>query len=109
MSRYSTNRAAKKLGIHTDTLAHYVAVGKVPSPEVIIVGKSRRVVHAWSEEEIEVVRKLLPKIKNGRKTRYKKKQLANSNWQLAEAKAKPKAEKQPQTKRTVPHKQRKKK
>ena len=73
MSRYSTNQAAKKLRIHTDTLAHYVATGKVPSPEVIIVGKGKRVVHAWSEEEIESVRKLLPKIKNGRKTRYKKK------------------------------------
>ena len=32
--------------------------------------------HAWTEEEIEAVRKLLPKIANGRKTRYKKKQSA---------------------------------
>ena len=37
MNRFSTNQAAKKLGIHVDTLAHYVAVGKVPTPEVIIV------------------------------------------------------------------------
>jgi len=29
-------------------------------------------VHAWTEEEIEQVRKLLPKIANGRKTRYQK-------------------------------------
>ena len=41
-------------------------------PEVIIVGKGKRVVHAWTEEEIENVRKLLPKIANGRKTRYQK-------------------------------------
>jgi hypothetical protein len=72
MERYSTNQAAKKLGIHTDTLAHYVAVGKVPPPEVIIVGKGKRVVHAWTEAEIEHVRQLLPKIANGRKTRYSK-------------------------------------
>jgi hypothetical protein len=29
-------------------------------------------IHAWTEEEIENVRKLLPKIANGRKTRYAK-------------------------------------
>ena len=72
MQRFSTNQAAKKLGIHTDTLAHYVAVGKVPTPEVIVVGKGKRVVHAWTEEEIEHVRQLLPRIANGRKTRYSK-------------------------------------
>jgi hypothetical protein len=30
-------------------------------------------VHAWTEEEIDHVRQLLPKIANGRKTRYQKK------------------------------------
>jgi hypothetical protein len=72
MKRFSTNQAAKQLGIHTDTLAHYVAVGKVPAPEVINVGEGKHVVHAWTEAEIEHVRQLLPKIANGRKTRYKK-------------------------------------
>jgi len=72
MKRFSTNQAAKKLGIHTDTLAHYIAVGKVPAPEVINVGDGNRVVHAWTEEEIETVRQSLPKIANGRKTRYSK-------------------------------------
>jgi hypothetical protein len=72
MKRFSTNQAAKKLGIHTDTLAHYIAVGKVPAPEVINVGEGKRVVHAWTEAEIEHVRQLLPKIANGRKTRYSK-------------------------------------
>jgi hypothetical protein len=72
MKRFSTNQAAKKLGIHTDTLAHYIAVGKVPAPEVINVGEGNRVVHAWTEAEIEHVRQLLPKIANGRKTRYSK-------------------------------------
>ena len=70
MDRHSTREAAKKLGINYDTLAHYVAVGKVPAPEIIRVG--RRVVHMWTDDQIEHVRKLLPKIANGRKTRYQK-------------------------------------
>jgi hypothetical protein len=72
MARFSTIQVAKKLGIHPDTLAHYVAVGKVPSPEMVMLGRGERVVHAWTEEEIESLRKLLPKIANGRKTRYQK-------------------------------------
>ncbi len=72
MTRFSTRQAAGKLGIHVDTLAHYVAVGKVAAPEVIITGKGKRVIHAWTEEEIEQVRKLLPKIANGRKTRWQR-------------------------------------
>ncbi len=70
MLRRSTREAAKKLGINYDTLAHYVAVGKVPAPEIVTVG--RRVVHMWTDPEIEHVRQLLPKIANGRKTRYSK-------------------------------------
>jgi len=70
MDRFSTREAAKKLGIDHSTLANYVAVGKVPSPDVVNVG--RRVVHLWNEADIERVRKLLPKIANGRKTRYQK-------------------------------------
>lgn len=70
MGRFSTREAAKKLGISHDTLAHYVAVGKVQTPETVSVG--RRVVHSWSDADIEHLRKLLPKIANGRKTRYKK-------------------------------------
>ena len=82
--------AAKLLGIHFDTLARYVAAGKVPSPEMIAVGQGKRVVHLWTEPEIERVRKLLPKIANGRKTRYKKKQSALSNQQSVKAKQKKK-------------------
>jgi len=91
MKRFTTNQAAKLLGIHTDTLAHYVAVGKVPSPEIIPVGKGQRVVHLWTEPEIEHVRQLLPKIANGRKTRHKK--------QSDKTKAQPES--------AVPHKSRK--
>ena len=85
----STNQVAKKLGIATKTLSRYIAQGKVPSPQVIEVGGST--IHAWSEAEIEHVRKLLPKIANGRKTRYQKLR--------KEQKAQPRA--------AVPHKSRK--
>jgi len=70
MIKHSTREAAKKLGINYDTLANYIAVGKVPAPEIVAVG--RRVVHMWTDAEIEQVRQLLPKIANGRKTRYSK-------------------------------------
>src|SRR5436190_8832472 len=66
----TTRQAAKKLGIGAKTLSNYIAVKKVPAPEVIKFGKF--VVHSWTEAEIENVRKLLPKIANGRKTRYQK-------------------------------------
>jgi predicted site-specific integrase-resolvase len=67
--KLSTREASKKLGISYVTLASYVQDGKVPSPETAKHGS--RTIHLWTEEEIELVRKLLPKIANGRKTRYK--------------------------------------
>ena len=71
MNGYSTREAAKKLGLSLITLKRYVAAKKVPAPPVSQVGGMR--VRPWSEKDIERVRKLLPKIKNGRKLRYKKK------------------------------------
>jgi predicted DNA-binding transcriptional regulator AlpA len=68
MKIVSTREAAKKLGIHFTTLAHYIADGKVPTPTVLDVGSHK--LHGWTEAEIEHVRQLLPKIANGRKTRY---------------------------------------
>ncbi len=70
MTRLSTREAAKRLGISYGTLANYVAVGKVPEPEKVQQGE--RTIHIWTEQEIEALRKLLPKIANGRKTRYQK-------------------------------------
>jgi predicted site-specific integrase-resolvase len=91
MIKHSTREAAKKLGISYETLATYIAVGKVPAPEIVTVG--RRVVHMWTDAEIEHVRQLLPKIANGRKTRYSK---------LRE-------QQKAQTKSPAPHKTKKKK
>jgi len=70
MNLYSTTEAAKKLGIGLKTLARYIEQKKVPAPSFLKAGQ--RTNHAWTEEEIEHVRQLLPKIANGRKTRYQK-------------------------------------
>ena len=74
MKQYSTREAARKLGIPHTTLANYVSLGKIPAPNSVITGKTTTQI--WTEAEIENVRQLLPKIANGRKTRYKKKQSA---------------------------------
>jgi excisionase family DNA binding protein len=66
----STREVAKRLGINAGTLSRYIAKKKVPAPKTVRLGNLR--VHAWSERDIEGVRKLLPKIENGRHTRYKK-------------------------------------
>ena len=70
MSLYSTTEAAKRLGIGLTTLARYIEEKKIPAPKFLKAGKIT--IHAWTEEEIEHVRQLLPKIANGRKTRYSK-------------------------------------
>lgn len=70
MLTFSTRQAAKKLGLDATTLSRYIAAKKVPAPKTVQLGGIR--VHAWRERDIELVRKLLPKIKNGRKLRYKK-------------------------------------
>lgn len=70
MTNISTREAAKKLGLSHSGLAKYIRLGKVPAPRSITSGGTT--VHIWSEEEVEKVRKLLPKIANGRKTRWQK-------------------------------------
>lgn len=58
------------LGIGSSTLFRYIADGKVPAPKTVQVGGLS--VHAWTEQEIERVRKLLPNIEDGRTTRHQK-------------------------------------
>jgi predicted DNA-binding transcriptional regulator AlpA len=67
---FSTRQAAAKLGIGAKTLSRYIADKKVPAPKILNVGRGRP--HGWTEEDIERLRALLPKIANGRKTRYQK-------------------------------------
>jgi predicted site-specific integrase-resolvase len=70
MKTFSTRQAAEKLGIGIATLTRYIQAGRVPAPKITNIGKLR--VRMWSKNDIERVRKLLPKIANGRKLRYKK-------------------------------------
>jgi hypothetical protein len=112
MKTYSTRQAAKMLGLSGVGLAHYIKVKKIAAPTIFNIGG--RNIHAWTEAEIEHVRKLLPWIANGRKTRYKKKQSALSNRQLAKTKTPPRAPQPRHAKnaraggpKAVPHKSRK--
>jgi len=70
MKQYSTREAAEKLGLHLVTIQTYIAEGKIPAPPLLKVGKGK--LRIWTDEDIEKVRKILPKIANGRKTRYSK-------------------------------------
>jgi predicted transcriptional regulator len=70
MDYFSMRQAAKKLGLSIAALSQYVSKQKVPAPEPQRIG--RQYIYAWTEEDIEKVRKILPKIANGRKTRYQK-------------------------------------
>ena len=84
MKQYSTREAAKKLGLHLITIQKYIAAGKIPVPPMSMsIGGGK--VRIWTDEDIEKVKKALPKIANGRKTRYKK-QSALSNQQSAKTK-----------------------
>jgi predicted DNA-binding transcriptional regulator AlpA len=67
---FSTRQAAAKLGLSPKTLSRYISQNKVPAPKIMTVGSAS--LHSWSEADIEQVRALLPKIANGRKTRYSK-------------------------------------
>ena len=70
MLGYSTREAANKLGISFPTINRYIAEKKIPLPPLVKAGGVT--VRLWSKADIERVRAVLPKIANGRKTRYQK-------------------------------------
>jgi predicted DNA-binding transcriptional regulator AlpA len=70
MPKLSTNQVAKKLGLGIATLTRHIQAGKVPAPPETMAGGMR--MRLWSDAEIERLRMELPKIANGRKTRYQK-------------------------------------
>ena len=80
MTKLSTDQVARKLGIDPGTLSRYIKAGKVSAPPPTMAGGMR--MRLWSESDIERLKEALPKIANGRKTRYKK-QSAISNQQSA--------------------------
>jgi predicted transcriptional regulator len=86
MKLYSSAQAAKELGLTPAAITNYIKAGKIPTPKTM-EGANR---YIWTEQDIEHVRQLLPKIANGRKTRYKK-HSARSNQQSAKTKKKTQA------------------
>lgn len=70
MLYFTTQQAAKKLGIGLSTLIRYIVEKNVPAPKSTKIGK--REVRAWTADDIQRVGEMLPKIENGRKTRYQK-------------------------------------
>jgi hypothetical protein len=70
MMTFSTRQAAKQLGIDLATLSRYIRAKKVPAPRSETSGGMT--IHFWTQEDIEHLRQLLPKIANGRKTRWQK-------------------------------------
>lgn len=70
MIEYSTRQAAQRLGLSLITLQRYIAKKKIPVPALKRVGAGK--FRIWTNEDIEKVRKILPSLKNGRKTRYHK-------------------------------------
>ncbi len=71
MATFSTRRVAQRLGITHAALSKYISARKIPAPKMVTSGGMT--IHLWTEQDIERLRKLLPKIANGRKTRYQKK------------------------------------
>jgi excisionase family DNA binding protein len=72
MSKLSTEQVAKLLGVGKSTLSRHILAGKIPAPKETMAGGMR--MRLWSEKDIQKLREVLPKIANGRKTRYQKKQ-----------------------------------
>jgi len=79
MNRYSTREAARMLGLDWRTIQRYIAAGKIPVPPLERVGGGK--FRIWTEGDIDKVRKLLPKIANGRKTRWQKQREAQKKKQ----------------------------
>jgi predicted DNA-binding transcriptional regulator AlpA len=86
MSKLSTEQVAKKLGLGPSSLSRYIRTGKITAPPETMAGGIK--LRLWSESDIERLREELPKIKNGRKTRYSKKQAALSSQHSAKTKPK---------------------
>jgi predicted site-specific integrase-resolvase len=63
--RLSTREAAKKLGRTLVTLQRHIAAGTIKPPPVVEVGAVR--MRLWTESDIEKARKVLSRIKPGRK------------------------------------------
>jgi predicted transcriptional regulator len=70
MNKLSTEQVAKVVGISKSALSRYILSSKVDAPAETMAGGMR--MRLWSESDIERLRKTLPKIADGRKTRFSK-------------------------------------
>jgi predicted DNA-binding transcriptional regulator AlpA len=70
MKKLSSEQVANLVGVSNACLSRYIKAGKVLAPPETMAGGMR--MRLWSESDIERLRKTLPKIANGRKTRYQK-------------------------------------
>jgi len=68
------------------TLNKFIAQKKIPLPPLTLVGGVR--VRLWSDTDIEAVRRLLPKLANGRKTRWQKHGVAQKTQRKTKKKSK---------------------
>lgn len=70
MKTYSSREVAKRVGLHLGTLQRYITEGKIPAPPLLQVGAGK--LRIWNDDDVDRVLEALPKIANGRKTRYSK-------------------------------------
>lgn len=70
MQKLSTEQVAEVVGLNSATLSRYIKSGKITAPKETMVGRIR--MRLWSESDIKRLKEILPKIANGRKTRYQK-------------------------------------
>lgn len=70
MKTYSTRQVAEKLGISFTSMNRYISGRKIPVPPLTKVGSTSA--RVWTDADIQRVQLSLPKIANGRKTRYQK-------------------------------------
>ena len=60
MAAFAKRQAAKRFGLNAPTLSRSFTAKRIPA-------------HAWAKGDMESVRKVLPKLMNGRKLRYRNK------------------------------------
>ena len=71
MAAFTKRQAAKRFGLNAPTLSRYFTARKTSTLKMLHAGGLHA--HAWTKGDMERVRKVLPKIMNGRKLRYKNK------------------------------------
>lgn len=69
---YSSRQIATMFGITPAALSKYIKLKKVPAPATVSSGAMT--IYAWTDEDVQKLRELLPNLPDGRKTRHQKKE-----------------------------------